>query len=173
MSICTACTPPGLRLSTWEVVVVWKDWFLSFYFGQVWWSWKTWSLTSSALGGCGGLERTDPLIVFKDLACKFYMLHGFKEPTMQTSTEAEADCPQNSKSPVGNPDARLPSEPWGGVISRQPWCWTPISELRSHQLCWPLEKHLILVISRPFCTTYFIINTKFYCLYMHLLISPP
>ena len=33
--------------------------FNSFYFGQVWWSWKDQVLTVSNFGGCGGLERTD------------------------------------------------------------------------------------------------------------------
>ena len=37
MSTCTACTPPVLRLSAWEGVVVLKELiFNSFYFGRVW-----------------------------------------------------------------------------------------------------------------------------------------
>ena len=70
---------------------------------------------------------------------------------MLTATEAEADCPQNpeQESPAGNQ--------------------TPLSEYRSHLP----QKHLILIISRPTCTTYFLINTKFHHLYMHLLILPP
>ena len=101
-----------------------------------------------------------------------------ESPTMPTTTEAEANSPQNPKeeSPAGNPYARLtsqtrgvtnyadchrswgwlPSEPWKGVTSRQPWCWTPLSEQRrSHQLCQLPKKHLILIISRLTCTTYF------------------
>ena len=43
----------------WEGVVVLKELILnSFYFGRVWWSWKTWFWTVSILGQCGGLERT-------------------------------------------------------------------------------------------------------------------
>ena len=60
MSTCTACTPPGLRGSAWEGVMVLKELiFNSFYFGWVWWSWKNWFLTIPTLGGCGGLERTE------------------------------------------------------------------------------------------------------------------
>ena len=35
------------------------------------------------------------------------MSHGFKEPTMPTAAEAEADSPQNpeEESPAGNPNA--------------------------------------------------------------------
>ena len=66
------------------------------------------------------LKEQNLLIVFKDLACKFCMLHGFKEPTtpesphrpeeesptMLTTPEAETDCPWNpeQESPVGNPE---------------------------------------------------------------------
>ena len=39
--------------------------FNSFYFGRVW----------------GGLERTESTDYYFYLACKFCMLHGFKEPT--------------------------------------------------------------------------------------------
>ena len=53
----------------WEGVAVLKELILnsfylkelilnSFYFGRVWWSWKNSFWTVSALGGCGGLERT-------------------------------------------------------------------------------------------------------------------
>ena len=48
-----------------------------------------------------------------DLGCKFCMLHGFKEPTTPTGTDAGADSPQNPEveSPAGNPNAGLPLEP--------------------------------------------------------------
>ena len=140
------------------------------------------------------LKEQNLLIFFKDLACKFCIFHGSKEPTTLTGTEAEADSSQNpeEESTAGSPYARIPSqtrggvtnyddhhrsrgwlptEPWVGVTSRQPQCWTPLSEQRSHQLCWPLQKHLILVISRSTCATYFLINIKFYHLYMHLLMQ--
>ena len=57
--------------------------------------------------------------VLIDLACMFCMLHGFKEPTMPTDTEAEADTPQNPEvqSPAGNSDARIPSQTRGGVTN--------------------------------------------------------
>ena len=44
------------------------------------------------------------------------MLHGFKEPTLPTTTEAEANSPHNpeEESPAGNPNA---------------------DQRRSHQLC--------------------------------------
>ena len=46
------------------------------------------------------------LLIFLDLACKFCMLHQFKEPTMPTAAEAEANSPQNpvNESPAGNPN---------------------------------------------------------------------
>ena len=37
------------------------------------------------------LKEQNLLIVFKDLAYKFSMLHGFNEPTTLSGTEAEAD----------------------------------------------------------------------------------
>ena len=47
---------------------------------------------------------------FEDLACESRMLHGFKEPTMPTGIEADADSPRNpeKESPTGNPNGRLP-----------------------------------------------------------------
>ena len=60
----------------WAGVVVLKELILnSFYFGQMWWSWKNWFSTVSTLGGCGGLEITDfeqflllaGLVVLKEL----------------------------------------------------------------------------------------------------------
>ena len=47
------------------------------------------------------------------------MLHGFKEPTMPTTTEAEADSPQNPKeeSQAGNSNARLSSQTRGWVTN--------------------------------------------------------
>ena len=77
--------------------------------------------------GCGGLEKTESTDFLKDLASKFCMLHEFKEPTMPTATEAEADSPQNpeEESPVGNPQ-----------------CKTPLADQRrSHQLCRLLQKY--------------------------------
>ena len=43
---------------------------------------------------------------------------------------------------------------------------------KSHQLHQSPQKHLILIISRPTCSTYFLMTTKFYCLYIHLLMFP-
>ena len=94
------------------------------------------------------------------------MLDGFKEPTIPTAAEAEADSPWNpeEESPAGNPTQTrggvtnyadhcwgcLPSEPWGAVTSRQLWCLTILADQRSNQL-----------------------NSATYTLYMHLLIFPP
>ena len=93
---------------------------------------------------------------------------------MPNAKEAKAYSPQNPKeeSPAGNPDTGLSLQTRGGATSRQPQCWTPLTDQRSHQLCQLPQKHLILNISRPTCTTYFLITTKFYHSYMHLLIFP-
>ena len=41
-----------------------------------------------------------------------------ESPTMLTTTEAEADSPQNpEESPAGNPNARLPLQTRGGVTN--------------------------------------------------------
>ena len=49
------------------------------------------------------------------------MLHGFKEPTMPTATEAEADSPSElrfeEESAAGNSYTRLPSQTRGGVTN--------------------------------------------------------
>ena len=48
------------RFYFWDSVLVFKELICkSFYFGRVWWSSKSWFLTVSTLGVCGGLERTD------------------------------------------------------------------------------------------------------------------
>ena len=136
-----------------------------FYFGRMWWSWKNWFLTVSTLTGCGGLETTKFNDFFLDLACKFCILHGFKESITPTTNEAEVDSLWNpeEETPAGNhnSDQRivisyadchwgwLPSEPWGGVTSRQLQCQTLLADQRSHQL-----------------------NPATYTLYIHLLISP-
>ena len=128
-----------------EGVVVLKELsFNQFYFGRVWSSWKNriyW--------------------FFKDLACKFCMLHGFKEPTMPAGTKAEADSPWNPEveSPASNANDRislqttegvthyvdhyitrgwLTLETWAGVTRRQPQCGTPLGTVRSHQQATPI-----------------------------------
>ena len=40
-------------------MVLKEEIFNSFYFGQVWWSWKNLFLTVSIFGGYGGPERSD------------------------------------------------------------------------------------------------------------------
>ena len=122
------------QFSFWEGVVVLKEMLLII----------------STLGRCGGLERSDfeqfllwegvavlkeqnLLICFLDLACKFCMLHGFKEPTTQTTAEAEANwtlrrshqqvTPLQTRGVTSYADQcrswdQLPWEPWGEVTSR-------------------------------------------------------
>ena len=98
-----------------------------------------WFLTVSTLGGSGSLEITDFYSFYfrgvwwswKNRIYWFslYILHvaGFEEPTMSTAAEAAADSPQNpeEESPVGNPNARLPSQTRGGVTN-----------YADHHRCW-------------------------------------
>ena len=77
--------------------------------------WKECLYCFLAGGRCGGLERMESTDFWEDLACESCMLQGFKEPTMLTSREANANSPQNpeEESPTGNPNAKLPFQSRG------------------------------------------------------------
>ena len=70
------------------------------------------------------LKEENLLISFKDLPCRFCMLHGVKEPAMLTGTEGEADSPWNPEveSPADNHDARVLSQTRGGVTNYADHC---------------------------------------------------
>ena len=133
------------------------------------------------------------------------MLHGFQEPTMPTGSELRLtalgilsmthqqttpmpDSPsERQESPAGHPNARL-SLREAGVTSRQPQCWTPLTDQRRSQQLSRSDspfraEESPTMLTAPEALNFnhfktnlhdlFLIKTKFCHLYMHLLISPP